>query len=132
MIKKVSIIVLLLGLQNMTFLDNSPTLEEKEPLKKSKTTKDFEEKVKASLLIRFKENVSKSEIETFEAKHKQKLELISNELKIYKIKLSKEIKIDNAIKLFSKESIVKYVEKDGIMKIQKKAGFGLGVNNEKK
>ncbi len=84
--------------------------------------------VDGQVIVRFKSNVTKEEIQKLDKKLQTNSKLISLALNLYITKLPNEMKVTEAIELFKQTKMIDYAEPDRVMKIQKN---GFGINNIK-
>lgn len=75
--------------------------------------------VKDRIIVKYKSDIDLKKIEEIDKKFKTKSEVLIRELNIYKIKLPKNMRVEDAIKLYQETNFVEYAEPDYIMKIQK-------------
>ncbi|MBC7472852.1 MAG: hypothetical protein H7263_01065 [Candidatus Sericytochromatia bacterium] len=80
--------------------------------------------VEGQVIVRFKSNVTKEEIQKLDTKLRTNSKLISLALNLYITKLPNEMKVTDAIELFKQTKMIEYAEPDRVMKIQKN-GFGI-------
>lgn len=79
----------------------------------------LEKKSTDILLLRLKKTTNLNYIIQIDKKTNTKSELISKELKLYRVKIPKTLTIERAIMLLSKDTNIAYVEADKPMKILK-------------
>lgn len=85
----------------------------------STTSYALEKKSTDILLLRLKKTTNLNYIIQLDKKTNTKSELISKELKLYRVKIPKTLTIERAIMLLSKDRNIAYVEADKPMKILK-------------
>jgi hypothetical protein len=76
--------------------------------------------IKDVIIVKYKSNINLDKILELDKKFKTKSEVLIEELNIYKIKLPKNMKVEEAIKIYNQSGFVEYAEPDYIMKIQNK------------
>lgn len=85
------------------------------------STKAFSQNyVKDVIIVKYKSSINKDKITEIDKKFKSKSEILIKELNIYKIKIPKNMKVEEAIKVYKESGFVEYAEPDYIMKIQEK------------
>lgn len=83
---------------------------------KELNTNNYQEGV---ILVKFKASVSETQIQKLNHKFHTDYIILIPELKLYKIKLPKQLTVEDAIKSFSSSDLIEYAEPDYKMKIQK-------------
>ena len=112
---------------SMAFFSTIPDITKTEINTVEKKSGDI---IEGQIIVRFKNNVTKTKIVEIDNKLKTKSILLSSALNLYKIILPERMSVNTAIETYKKTNIIEYAEPDRILKIQNNS-FGIQPVNEK-